>query len=454
MSLKKDIEENLFGAHITHIEMFPEDDPFVVFSKEIYPIFNDKDFEECYSDIGRGAKSPSLLAMVTILQFKENLSDREAIDACIRRIDWKIALHLPVEETEIFHDSLLTRFRKRLKENNESSLVFDKIVKFAQDKNYIKKRTKQRIDATHIISHVNRISTTDLLFRAVKGLLEEIHKNNADYYERNIPEDMRERYENKFSSFGMSKGKRAEKMAEIIEDGYYIKSILEKIKSESLNDLEQLAIMETIFNENVVIKEKEINNKIFIEVEEIQSPKQTIFDPKDTSLQLGKKGKTSWVGSKCHIVETAEKGKVNFITGMLYQKANESDQKIHDNFISHNRIKGLKPAKIFTDQNYISGKSIHDYRQQGQELLGRIGMDTSKKPERFKLNKFKIDMVNKKAVCPTGKESEIHRIYKNGDLDICFSKTDCMVCPDYKGCVGDNKERRRRLRVNKYYKEI
>ncbi len=285
--------------------------------------------------------------------------------------------------------------------------------------------------------------------------LEEINKKDASYYEKNIPEDLRERYENKFSSFGMSKDKRADKMPEIVEDGYYIKSILEKIKREGLSDLEQLAIMETVFNENVIVKEKEINNKIFIEVEDIQSPNQTIFNPRDTSLKLGKKSKKSWVGSKCHIVETADKGKVNFITGMLYQKANENDQKIHDSLINNNKSKGLKPAKIFADQNYISGKKIHDYIKKGQELMGRIGSDTSKKPEAFKLNKFKIDMESKSARCPLGKKSEKYKINKDGDLDIYFSKSDCTVCSNFIECVGiDNKGKLRRLRVNKYYKYI
>ena len=56
----------------------------------------------------------------------------------------------------------------------------------------------------------------------------------------------------------MSKEKRGDKLAEIVEDGLYIKSLLEKVPSEKLEDLEQLEIMETIFEENVKISRKEI----------------------------------------------------------------------------------------------------------------------------------------------------------------------------------------------------
>ena len=196
---------------------------------------------------------------------------------------------------------------------------------------------------------------------------------------------------------------------------------------------------------------KEIDNKIFIEVEEIKRPKQTIYDPRDTSIQLGKKGKKSWIGSKCHVTETADKGKINFITGMFYQSANENDQNIHDVLINNNKTKGLNPEKIYADQNYISSKRIHDYREDGQELLGRISLDTSKKPEEFKLNKFQIDMENKIAICPMKKKSYRYSIHKNGDLEIKFSRLDCFVCPCYMECTGDNKGKSRRLRINKYY---
>jgi hypothetical protein len=66
-------------------------------------------------------------------------------------------------------------------------LIFDKIVALAQDEGFIRRRINQRVDATHIISHMNRIATTDLLFRAVRCLVEEIEKNDPGYYRTEIP---------------------------------------------------------------------------------------------------------------------------------------------------------------------------------------------------------------------------------------------------------------------------
>ncbi len=187
----------------------------------------------------------------------------------MRRLDWKIALHLPIDQKDSFDPSTLCYFRKRLKENDKISLIFDKVLKLAQEKGFIKRKTKQRIDATHIISHISRISTTDLLFRAVKCVVEEIEKMDPGYYEKEIPEHIKERYSERFSSFGMSRNKRGEKLAEIVEDGMYLKMLLEKVVSEKLRDLRQLEIMDIIFQENVKISRKEVEEKIFIKVDEI-----------------------------------------------------------------------------------------------------------------------------------------------------------------------------------------
>jgi len=55
---------------------------------ELGPIFDDARFTKVFATRGRLAEAPWRLALVTVLQFAEDLSDRQAAEAVRARIDW------------------------------------------------------------------------------------------------------------------------------------------------------------------------------------------------------------------------------------------------------------------------------------------------------------------------------------------------------------------------------
>lgn len=64
-------------------------------------------FAPVYSEEGRGAICPIILELVVILQFLENIPDRQAANWARVRLDWKYALHMPLRR-EGFHYSTLS----------------------------------------------------------------------------------------------------------------------------------------------------------------------------------------------------------------------------------------------------------------------------------------------------------------------------------------------------------
>ena len=56
--------------------VFVKGNPYVTLHDELGPIFDDADFKELFSKDGQSAIPPWRLALVTIMQFCENLSDR------------------------------------------------------------------------------------------------------------------------------------------------------------------------------------------------------------------------------------------------------------------------------------------------------------------------------------------------------------------------------------------
>ncbi|MCW2638537.1 MAG: transposase family protein, partial [Dactylosporangium sp.] len=79
---------------------------------ELDEVFFDGAFLDAFGVRGRPGISPGQLAMVTVLQFAENLTDRQAADAVRGRIDWKYCLGLELTD-DGFDFTVLSQFRTR-----------------------------------------------------------------------------------------------------------------------------------------------------------------------------------------------------------------------------------------------------------------------------------------------------------------------------------------------------
>jgi hypothetical protein len=69
------------------------------------------------------SETGAVLAMVTVFQFAEGLSDHQAADALRTRLDWKYALHLPADYPGL-ECSELDQFHQQLEASTEGQRVF------------------------------------------------------------------------------------------------------------------------------------------------------------------------------------------------------------------------------------------------------------------------------------------------------------------------------------------
>ena len=94
---------------------------------EFSTLYQDEDFRDLYPTRGQPGLAPWRLALVTVLQFLEHLSDRQAADAVRARIDWKYALGLELTDPG-FHFSVLAEFRARLVAGDAEHLLLDRML--------------------------------------------------------------------------------------------------------------------------------------------------------------------------------------------------------------------------------------------------------------------------------------------------------------------------------------
>jgi len=102
---------------------FPKGNTLMKMRDELGTIFEDEDFAHLFPRRGQPAMAPWRLALVTIMQFAEGLSDRRAADAVRARIDWKYGLSLELDDPG-FDASVLCEFRTRLLEGGAERLLF------------------------------------------------------------------------------------------------------------------------------------------------------------------------------------------------------------------------------------------------------------------------------------------------------------------------------------------
>src|SRR5215216_3368671 len=133
---------------------FPKGTVVMRLRDEFSGFYRDEDFSRLYPKRGQPGFAPWRLALVTVLQFLEQLSDRQAAEAVRSRIDWKYALGLELTDPG-FHFSVLAEFRARLVTDKAEHLLLDRMLERLKARGLVKARGKQRTDSTHVLAAVH-----------------------------------------------------------------------------------------------------------------------------------------------------------------------------------------------------------------------------------------------------------------------------------------------------------
>ncbi len=150
---------------------FPRgDNTYMRMRDEIGVIWEDEDFAPLFSTRGQPALAPWRLALVTVMQFAENLSDRQAANAVRARIDWKYALSLELTDPG-FDFSVLSEFRSRLVEGEGEQLLLEKMLSRFKDRGWVKARGSQRTDSTHVLAAVRALNRLELVGETLRAAL-------------------------------------------------------------------------------------------------------------------------------------------------------------------------------------------------------------------------------------------------------------------------------------------
>jgi transposase len=161
------------------------------------PIYQDEAETSLFPRRGRPAEAPWRLALVTVFQALENLSDRQAAQMVALRMDWKYALSLAPED-EGFDYTVLSQFRQRLIEQGAEELVLEPLLAVCREHGWLKAGGKQRTDSTHVLAAVRALSSLESVGEALRAALNALAEIEPQWLLEQVEDDWFDRYVHRF----------------------------------------------------------------------------------------------------------------------------------------------------------------------------------------------------------------------------------------------------------------
>ena len=152
---------------------FPKGTVVMRLRDEFRALYQDEDFRNLYPARGQPALPAWRLALITVFQFLEHLSDRQAADAVRGRIDWKYALGLDLTDSG-FHFSVLTEFRARLIAGRAEHRLLDTMLERFKARGLVRARGKQRTDSTYVLAAVHDLHLLELVAETLRAALDDL----------------------------------------------------------------------------------------------------------------------------------------------------------------------------------------------------------------------------------------------------------------------------------------
>ena len=138
---------------------------------ELGEVYADARFTAVFGVRGRPGISPGQLMMASVLQFSENLTDRQAAEAVRDRITWKYALGLELEDPG-FDASVLSEFRSRLVAGDLTCLALDALLERLAGLGLVRAGGRQRTDSTHVLGAIRELNRLELAGESLRAALE------------------------------------------------------------------------------------------------------------------------------------------------------------------------------------------------------------------------------------------------------------------------------------------
>jgi transposase len=424
---------------------------------ELGGLFEDAALAGVYGARGRPGLSPAQLAVVTVLQFTENLTDRQAADAVRGRIDWKYCLGLDLAD-QGFDFSVLSEFRARLVAGGQERLLLEVQLRRLAAAGLVAAGMRQRTDSTKVLARIRDLNRLELAGETVRAALEALAAAVPGWLAQVIDASWQDAYGRRICEMRLPQGKdaRARLAERYARDGYHL---LEQAgrpgappAAAGLPALEalRLVLVQQFYRDDGPGGERTVRWREDGK-DGLPPGRSRVISPYDTDARYGEKHHDTWAGYKAHYSETVTDpalddpvtgmpGLPSLVTNAETTRASVPDAAMTEEIHDHQARAGLPPGEHLTDCGYASADALVSAAGRGITLTAPLLADCSWQARSggYTAAAFTIDFDARQATCPQGtasvswwpSASDGHDIIK-----VRFPAAACRACPARAQCT-------------------
>ncbi|KOV67857.1 transposase, partial [Streptomyces sp. AS58] len=425
------------------------------------PVFEDVQFADLFAKRGHPSLSPGRLALVSVLQFAENLTDRQAAEAVRARLDWKYALALDLTDPG-FDASVLCEFRARLLAGEESAAerLLEVLLERLKAAGLLGKGGRARTDSTRVLAAVRTLNRLELVTETLRAALEVLAVAVPAWLTDFAPQEWYDRYERKADAFRLpvGDGPRLDYALTIGRDGFALLAALHSTRAPAgARDLPALQVLRQIWVQHYTRQDDEI---IWRMDKQLPPGRVLIRSPFDPEARVSTKRGSQWTGYKVHLTETCEPDAPHLITHVITSESTTTDVEATDGVHQVLAERDLLPEVHLVDTGYTSAQLIVSARREHDvELLGPVHLPTTRQAREkagFDLPNFTIDWENQQVICPRGAiTTRWHPAVRGGYpvIETAFHPRDCGPCPVRASCT-DSKARGMSFHIREHHEAL
>jgi transposase len=428
---------------------FPKGTLCLRIAEELGSIYRDDQFAALFPTRGQPAVSPARLALASVLQYVEGLSDRQAAEAVRGRIDWKYALRLGLTDPGFDH-TVLSEFRSRLVTGQAEQQLLDTLLDQLRELGLIRERGRQRTDSTHVLAAVRVLNRLERVGETMRAALNELAVMAPDWLQALAPAEWYPRYGRRVENYHLPKtdAARAELARGVAADGEKLLAAVDAAHDQpELAQLPAVVTLRRVWAEQYTGAPGQLRWR---EVKDMPSPAGLISSPYDTDARYSTKRGVDWVGYKVHFSETCDADRPHLIVNVETTPATTPDDNMIEEVHESEKGRDLLPGEHLVDKGYTDAQvlvaSLHEY---GVTIVGPVAEDPSWQARAgagFDKGSFVVDWDRQVVTCPAGKESIswLPNTYPQNGMafEARFARKDCTPCPSRAQCTKAEKEPR------------